>query len=158
MVDAVTHEWGTSQADRYPAAEIETDPPPPPEMTTQQINILRVDRNAPEFHFETSLPWDEVNNRQTTLGRALSESRPGHRVVAAINGDFWRYDHGQPHRSLRLGTASSRPLRRVPAGPSAFSAMAHRSSAVRRSPCPRRCPAPRRFHSTVSTRSSIPMR
>ena len=80
VVTGVTHEWGSSQAEWYPDPENETDPPPPPELTTQQINILRVERDAPDFQFETSLPWDEVNNRQTTLGQALSESRPGHRV------------------------------------------------------------------------------
>lgn len=101
VVDGVSHEWGSSQSEFIPGATDE-NPDPQPEYATQQIDILRVDTAAPDLHFETSLPAGagalpsgQVNSRQRTTGQALRESRPGHRVVAAINGDFWRTGDAQ---------------------------------------------------------------
>jgi hypothetical protein len=101
VVDGVTHEWGSSQSEFIPGAT-EENPDPQPDYATQEIDILRVDTDAPDLHFETSLPAGngalpsgQVNSRQRTTGQALRGSRPGHRVVAAINGDFWRTRNDQ---------------------------------------------------------------
>ncbi len=79
VVAGVAHEWGTTQTD----------------AATQQINVLRVDAGAPGLHFETGMPDGQVNGRQRTSDQAVAATHPGHRVVGAVNGDFW---HSSPSK------------------------------------------------------------
>jgi len=56
------------------------------------MDVVAVDLSAPWLHFETSRP-DELA-RTTEL--SLAEDRPGNRVVAAVNGDFFSFDTHWP--------------------------------------------------------------
>ena len=74
VVDGVSHDWGSSQTD----------------TATQHINVLRVAQDAPSVDLELGLPFDRANARQKTTLEALNATTPTHRVVAAVNGDFWQ--------------------------------------------------------------------
>ena len=74
VVSGVSHAWGTSQTD----------------LATQKINVLQVAHDATDVDFDLGLPMGQVNARQRTSGQAQAASAPGHRVVAAVNGDFWQ--------------------------------------------------------------------
>jgi hypothetical protein len=94
VIAGVEHEWGTTQSEVTLPSGLTT--------TTQHINVLRVDSDAPDIHFETALPFGRVNGRQRTTDQAIGESHSEHRVVGAINGDFWR--------TRRAGADSRSPI------------------------------------------------
>ena len=56
------------------------------------MDVVAVDLSAPWLHFETARP-DELT-RTTELTRAAD--RPGSRVVAAVNGDFFSFETHRP--------------------------------------------------------------
>ena len=74
VVSGVSHAWGRSQTD----------------LATQKINVLQVAHDATDVEFDLGLPMGTVNARQRTSSQATDASAPGHRVVAAVNGDFWQ--------------------------------------------------------------------
>jgi exopolysaccharide biosynthesis protein len=74
VIGGVTHEWGSTQTD----------------VATQSVNVVHVAHDAPDVHFELGLPFGQVNARQTTTDQAIAVAAPRHRVVAAVNGDFWQ--------------------------------------------------------------------
>ncbi|MBF6605768.1 MAG: phosphodiester glycosidase family protein [Chloroflexi bacterium] len=67
------HTWGSLTTDAGPSV----------------ANIVRVDPAAPNVHLESLVSNDTVAGLETVSSMASRESTPGHRVVAAVNGDFW---------------------------------------------------------------------
>src|SRR3954452_3080817 len=74
VVGGVVHGWGTTQTD----------------TANQTVNILTVAHDAPAMRFEVGLPFGRANARRRTSLQATDYTANGHRVVAAINGDFWQ--------------------------------------------------------------------
>jgi len=74
VVDGVTHEWGTSQTD----------------TATQRLNIVHIAHGAAQVQLGLGVPDDRVDAREQTTVQAAADTSPGHRVVAAVNGDFWQ--------------------------------------------------------------------
>ena len=94
----------TNGARRRPSSTTQTTVPA--ETTTQEstssgsIRSHRTSTSRPRY------PFGQVNAVERTTLQAARESRPGHRVVAATNGDFWRNEDGvrvagQPQHSQR---------------------------------------------------------
>ncbi len=73
VVPGLDHEWGTTQT----------------EAARQHVNLLRLTNGAANMHFETALPLGRVNAREETTHQAAATTYAGHRVVGAVNGDFW---------------------------------------------------------------------
>ncbi len=61
------------------------------------INLLKVDLSQPALEVETALAFDRyAAGRERTSIMAAHRSRPGHRVLGAINADFFNLDTGAP--------------------------------------------------------------
>lgn len=73
VVAGVVHDWGTTQTDN----------------ALQRVNLIRVANRAPGVQFETGLPSDRVNARNRITDQAAAATFSGHKVVGAVNGDFW---------------------------------------------------------------------
>ncbi len=56
------------------------------------IHVLQVDLREPSTTLETIKARNRVEGRELTSVLARRQSRPGHRVVGAINGDFFSQD------------------------------------------------------------------
>jgi exopolysaccharide biosynthesis protein len=56
---------------------------------TSAVQFIRVDPTAPNVHFEALLSNDTVASLETVASMASRATYEGHRVVAAVNGDFW---------------------------------------------------------------------
>jgi hypothetical protein len=74
------------------------------------IHVLEVDLHEPSLHVESYRPLGLVK----TTDQVRSNNRPGHRVVAAINGDFFSFKTCFPlgnqlrNNEFVVGTASNR--------------------------------------------------
>ena len=54
-----------------------------------QVSVLTIDLKTPGLSLETCLGADQIVGRETPTSMAQRKSKPGHRVVAAVNGDFY---------------------------------------------------------------------
>ena len=74
VVSGVVHGWGNTQTD----------------TASQSVNVLTVAHDADALRLEVGLPNGRINSRRRTSLQAADYTSSGHRVVAAVNGDFWQ--------------------------------------------------------------------
>jgi exopolysaccharide biosynthesis protein len=74
VVSGVVHAWGNTQTD----------------TANQSVNVLTVAHDAEALRLEVGLANGRINSRRRTSLQAADYTSSGHRVVAAVNGDFWQ--------------------------------------------------------------------
>lgn len=81
-----------------------------------QVSVLTIDLNTPGLSVETCLGADQIVGRETPTSMAQRKSRPGHRVVAAVNGDFYMTKPKELKGMPRSGQVSRDELVENPVG------------------------------------------
>lgn len=60
------------------------------------MHIMKIDLQNPWITLESSKGEDQLYAREETSVAAARKSHPGHRVIGAVNGDFYNVDTGEP--------------------------------------------------------------
>lgn len=66
----------------------------------QEAFVLSVDTQDPNIHIEVGLPNGKDFGMQTVREQAAAVSKPGHTVIAGVNGDFYNTSNGIPIGSV----------------------------------------------------------
>jgi uncharacterized protein YigE (DUF2233 family) len=82
---------------------------------TQAVHLVEVDPGDPAISLEASLSNGSMTGLETVRNHALRESRDGHRVIAALNGDVWSgFDATDPHEPKGLHVEDGELMSAVP--------------------------------------------
>lgn len=81
-----------------------------------QIHVLEIDLRNPYVKFESVKARDLLAGRETTSSMARRNQYKGHRVVAAINGDFFEADGTPVNLQIREGEILRKPIARTVVG------------------------------------------
>lgn len=80
------------------------------------VSVLTVDLNTPGLSVETCLGANQIVGRETVTDMALRNTKPGHQVVAAVNGDFYMTKPKEEKGMPRSGQVSRDQLVENPVG------------------------------------------
>lgn len=87
------------------------------EAGKQHLHVLDIEGGKEHLSFETGLSNGKVLGMQKTTEQAQSVSRDGHRVIGAVNGDFYNTSNGLPiHLMIHKGEIYTSPVNRTALG------------------------------------------